>query len=420
MRICIINPYPFPEGMAATTRMVAYTKGLAQNGVDVEVVCFFPKDDVDQNPVCGEINGVKYSYINIRDKKRCKILRYLIERPIYIINTLSCIRKNKRDTYMGRVFSDCIFRVRTLNYRCLLTSKNGMKKRISMRKVLHESDRRLPDFTHTPVCDGMRDDFVPQGLVLLDDCYLISAYAGGKGEDHNSVIYVCDMKGEMLGVWQLPFSSHVGGLAFDGENLWVCSGGSRLMSFDLSKCFELMKVSEAACTDISSAAVEEVETDSRTSFCTYYEGMLWTGSFSDPPKYDCEAVSFAYKTDEREGSKLIARHSHEIPKRIQGMCFFKMDGRQYAALAKGGSTLLIYECEDYECPICSNNVIALKLPCMLEQIQERDGKLYMLFESSAKKYAKVFRRIVSRLCVVDLKHLLGKQEEHGHDKEGAC
>lgn len=64
MKIAIICSYPLPYGMAATTRIFSYSKGLVALGADVEVISYMPSgigiDNLkDDN---GELNGVKYRY----------------------------------------------------------------------------------------------------------------------------------------------------------------------------------------------------------------------------------------------------------------------------------------------------------------------------------------------------------------------
>ena len=61
-KIGILCPYTFPEGMAPTTRIIAYGNGLYQNGYEVEVVVIgsFCKDVI--KTTSGEIKGVKYKY----------------------------------------------------------------------------------------------------------------------------------------------------------------------------------------------------------------------------------------------------------------------------------------------------------------------------------------------------------------------
>lgn len=105
-RIGVLCPYWFPEGMAATTRILAYSKGLVKNGLEVEVICFFPKVVDDPNPDEGTIDGVSYLYLNHRDPKASKIRRILYDRPRSIWNTIKYIkRQNKQKRYSSILLS---------------------------------------------------------------------------------------------------------------------------------------------------------------------------------------------------------------------------------------------------------------------------------------------------------------------------
>lgn len=95
-KICILCPYSFPEGMAPSTRIIAYGKGLVQNSVETEVVCFFPKRKEDQNPNEGEINGVKWSYIQQKKYGVSRAYNMLVERPKVIWKTLKYIKQSNK------------------------------------------------------------------------------------------------------------------------------------------------------------------------------------------------------------------------------------------------------------------------------------------------------------------------------------
>lgn len=80
-KIGILCFWPFPEGMAPTTRILAYSKGLVKNGVDVEIVSFrrIYKDDVKKENIKrkGIVNGIKYTYPHffLTVGRNCKLIR---------------------------------------------------------------------------------------------------------------------------------------------------------------------------------------------------------------------------------------------------------------------------------------------------------------------------------------------------------
>lgn len=63
-RVAIVCFYPFPEGMAATTRIIAYSKGMIANGAEVDVFLMNPSDRVKATsyPDEGLYEGIRFCY----------------------------------------------------------------------------------------------------------------------------------------------------------------------------------------------------------------------------------------------------------------------------------------------------------------------------------------------------------------------
>lgn len=96
-KVIVLCPYEFPYGLAASTRILAYSKGLVKNGVDVEVLCFFPKVKEDTNAIHGSISGVKWVYLQEKNYKISRLRNLLMERTKVLFNTISHIRKSNRE-----------------------------------------------------------------------------------------------------------------------------------------------------------------------------------------------------------------------------------------------------------------------------------------------------------------------------------
>lgn len=58
--IGILSYYPFPEGMAPTTRIIAYSKGLCANGAVVDIYSFAFLEKTQKPIINGNIGDVKY------------------------------------------------------------------------------------------------------------------------------------------------------------------------------------------------------------------------------------------------------------------------------------------------------------------------------------------------------------------------
>lgn len=106
MKIGIISPYPFPDGLAATNRIKAYSKALLLQGVDVTVIIPEPRENKEnlKEYNCpydsGCYDGINYIYPSGRYKNRYKILRALSIKTKYrsirgFYKTVKYLLKNK-------------------------------------------------------------------------------------------------------------------------------------------------------------------------------------------------------------------------------------------------------------------------------------------------------------------------------------
>ena len=102
-KILVLCPYEFPFGLAAATRILAYSKGLVENGVAVEVLCFFPKIRDDKNETEGVIEGVKWKYVQEKNYNASKIWSLIIERPRVLLKTISHVYKSHKESKIDLV-----------------------------------------------------------------------------------------------------------------------------------------------------------------------------------------------------------------------------------------------------------------------------------------------------------------------------
>lgn len=102
-KILILCDYPFPDGLAATNRIFAYSKGLVSNGIDTEILTLSPfgiligskktlslkyRDIICHHPYFYYLNGSKFiRYID---------LRMFVIKGIFLLNNLC--RDNKYDS----------------------------------------------------------------------------------------------------------------------------------------------------------------------------------------------------------------------------------------------------------------------------------------------------------------------------------
>lgn len=101
MKISVLSYFPFPDGLAATTRIRAYLKGLKELGVDSEAIVYNPTSKYTPNKDIPSIGyseeGIKYCYPNGRYFSKHKIYRLIsIYINSWVKTTYYIYRSNKK------------------------------------------------------------------------------------------------------------------------------------------------------------------------------------------------------------------------------------------------------------------------------------------------------------------------------------
>ena len=96
-KIGILSTSPFPEGMASTIRIISYSKGLIQNGADVEVYSFVWRGDDSPEPLEGDIDGMKYVIPCKFHTKRGKLYHFFIDRRNIYGGTIRRIKESHKE-----------------------------------------------------------------------------------------------------------------------------------------------------------------------------------------------------------------------------------------------------------------------------------------------------------------------------------
>ncbi len=143
-----------------------------------------------------------------------------------------------------------------------------------------EKNKKYSDFfvlaRKGPVIPGLESGYVPQGICILDDknTAAVSYYSSNGYPSIISLINLENGKTEKafrLKADELFCYEHVSGLAYDGENLWVCAKTG------------LYRVSKSELDSVKDGEALELKTfynlGINTSFCNYASGYLWAGEF---------------------------------------------------------------------------------------------------------------------------------------------
>ncbi len=154
---------------------------------------------------------------------------------------------------------------------------------------------------------------VPQGMCLAGSYFLISAY-DYKKED-SSVIYVVSRASKSyITTIVLPSKAKVGGLAFDGTNVWV-SKGKAVASFPYSVVTDA--VNAGTSYTVLNSYRNVCALDSTASYMGYYNGVLWIGSFSQST-----STMKGYKLNNTQTlPSLVPAYTMSVPSKTQGITF---------------------------------------------------------------------------------------------------
>lgn len=250
----------------------------------------------------------------------------------------------------------------------------------------------IPGIKTTNVGGFSCTTMVPQGICLAGSYFLITAY-DYKNIDY-SVIYVVSRSSKSyITTIVLPSKAKVGGIAYDGTNVWV-SKGKAVASFPYSVITEAVNNGKAY-TNLS--AYRSVYNLSATaSYMGYYDGVLWIGKFSQS-----SSMMTGYNiTNKSTLPSLVKTNTMQVPGKTQGITF-DSDGimiltRSYRTKkAKSGyiSQVRTYK-PSYHTPSVNGKILkntALKtttLPPMAEGVAIYGTYTYTLFSSSYYKSCK--------------------------------
>lgn len=98
--IAVLCGYPFPKGLAATNRIIAYSKGLVEIGCNVKVYIYRPtdrKDNLKNLEGKGQFLGIEYEYAGHRSKRSSKKILHGFEVLIGFLLILFSIFKDNRN-----------------------------------------------------------------------------------------------------------------------------------------------------------------------------------------------------------------------------------------------------------------------------------------------------------------------------------
>lgn len=170
--------------------------------------------------------------------------------------------------------------------------------------------------------------FIPQGVCNAGYYRLVTAYDENK--KLNSVIYVIDRNTlELVSTISVPNRYHVGGIAFDGENVWLPGNTSHAYDgkpfVQYIKFEDLKRMAQHKNYKMSKEEISKrVYIKNVPSFLTCADGRLWVGTYVGA-KQSKEGYAYGYQImDDGEKVKLntvVYKVITGIDSSAQGMDF---------------------------------------------------------------------------------------------------
>lgn len=283
--------------------------------------------------------------------------------------------------------------------RCIDSAYNVQMYSYTLSSKVHGKDKELKDCSYgfldnidipgmplTRERDYMdnlmeSDGQCPQGICITDDYYMITAYCSDNDESLGS-LYVFDKStGEYLVTLAMKKRSHLGGLTFDGTNVWICHSDSwSLERISYAYIKKVASMKPKAFVD-ATGRFKEYRVTNSPSCVTAYDGKLWVATHN--VYFKSVMIAYEYRDDEL---KKVDRYT--IPEKVQGVAF-DPSGKVYLSTSYGrdkSSYLRIYENIATMDDAPGNPMVKVEMPPCSEDITISQGEVYVLFESASQKY----------------------------------
>lgn len=182
------------------------------------------------------------------------------------------------------------------------------------KRVLYKKSYIIPGLKTTNVAGFNTTRMVPQSITFAGGYLLISAYDYTKKQE--SVIYIMNKKTrKYITTLVLPHTGHIGGIAFDGENVWI-TYGKNLQSFKFSHIVAAVNSGQPFYELYRFSSVCPMP--ETVSYVTYYKDRIWAGAYSEMSK----KYMYGYAISDKSGSPVLTcTNRMQMPNRTQGVAF---------------------------------------------------------------------------------------------------
>lgn len=291
--------------------------------------------------------------------------------------------------------------------------------------------------TDTFPMPGLEDGFIPQGVCFVDalNSIAVSGYMPDdeNGNEQYSRIYLVNPETDEIKMFIIDgFTGHAGGIASDGSDIWLSSGGS---SKSNGKIYHFTTDMFAESGIISYDGYFSVPVKGSVLSCDGKK--LWVSEFYNDDKesnlvneahhsgknhaWSC-GYNLPIEVDYSAKEKLVPDVVLSIPDKVQGtattdsgnVVFSTSYGRRndskmqvfepYAEWDEDSVTVF-----DTQVPIFTakrkNRTARFTMPTLMEGIDYHDGELIVIFESGAKAYSDA-KKIIKDVWVFDIDSII--------------
>ncbi len=238
---------------------------------------------------------------------------------------------------------------------------------------------REEDYLNNLISSGSQ---CPQGICFTSDYILITSYSEER-EEPGSLLVFDKMDGAYLVTLEMKKNSHLGGITFDGENVWICHSNSNTLERIPYEHIKKIAQEEPGSMVDASAISDEYKIGNIPSCITYYGGRLWVATHAKI--FNSKMVSYVY---DRKTDSLTPLSKYNIPSKVQGVAF-DSDGSVYLSTSYGRNKSSYLKVYSSVLAMTKNpNVpkVKIEMPPCSEEIVLQNKKVYVLFESAGERY----------------------------------
>ncbi len=201
------------------------------------------------------------------------------------------------------------------------TTKAKFKKSAAYKKykdfrkqVVYGKCFVLPGMRNTNVAGFNAARMVPQSITFAGNYLLMSAYDYTKAQE--SVIYILNKNTrKYITTLVLPHTGHVGGITFDGTNIWI-TYGKKVQSFRYSLITSAAVSGKPYVETFS--LLNTCQLSDTVSYLAYYKGKLWAGAYNEKLK----KYMYGYTILNKTGVPTLKMTNRMLmPNRTQGVAF---------------------------------------------------------------------------------------------------